>query len=224
MSENDAFREVDEEMQRERLKKLWDRYGAYVLGAAIAIILGVGGFKGWQSYQQGRAESAGADFDKALELARGKKPDEAMAGLQKLATEGQGGYRALAKLQLAQIAIDGGKPKDAGAIYDALVIDPIADQRFKDFAKIRAAQLMIDDASLPDMQNRLNDMTTSDNPWRHEARELLGLSAFKAGKLDVAEKTFNDILADVAAPRGLRQRAEVMLSLILAKTVKPAAG
>ena len=44
----DIFQEVDEEVRREQLKKLWDRYGLLVVILAILIVAGVGA---WRFYQ-----------------------------------------------------------------------------------------------------------------------------------------------------------------------------
>ena len=44
------LREIDEELKQERLHKLWDRYGNYAISGALALVIGVAGIKGWQSY------------------------------------------------------------------------------------------------------------------------------------------------------------------------------
>ena len=44
---SDIFREVDEDIRRDQIKKLWDRFGPYVLGLALLIVLGTAGYRGW---------------------------------------------------------------------------------------------------------------------------------------------------------------------------------
>ena len=53
--------------------------------------------------------------------------------------------------------------------------------------------------------------------WRFSAKEILGLAAFKEGKIADAERLFGEIVSDGEAPQGMRQRAEVMLTLLLEK-------
>ena len=36
----DIFNEVDEEVRRERLKQLWDRYGIFIIGLAVLLVVG----------------------------------------------------------------------------------------------------------------------------------------------------------------------------------------
>ena len=44
---SDIFHEVDEEVRREQLKKLWDRYGNYAVAAAVLLVLAVAA---WRAY------------------------------------------------------------------------------------------------------------------------------------------------------------------------------
>ena len=47
MAENDdsLLREVEEEIRREQMQKIWQRYNGLILGAAALIVLGVGGLQ-----------------------------------------------------------------------------------------------------------------------------------------------------------------------------------
>ena len=46
MSDTQFIREIDEELRRERLMKLWERYGAYAVGAAVLIVAATAGWRG----------------------------------------------------------------------------------------------------------------------------------------------------------------------------------
>jgi len=42
----DIFQEVDEEVRREQLQKLWQRYGHFAIAGCILIVVAVGGWRG----------------------------------------------------------------------------------------------------------------------------------------------------------------------------------
>jgi hypothetical protein len=44
-------REIDEELRREQLLKLWDKSGTYVLAGVVLVVLGVGGWKYYENRQ-----------------------------------------------------------------------------------------------------------------------------------------------------------------------------
>ena len=48
--QTDGFlREIDEELRQEHYEKLWKRYGKYVIGAAVALVVTVAGYQTWRS-------------------------------------------------------------------------------------------------------------------------------------------------------------------------------
>jgi hypothetical protein len=70
---SELFDEVDEEVRRDQLKKLWDRYSIVLIAGALLIIAAVGGWRGYQYLEAKKAAEAGAAFDKAAELAEQNK-------------------------------------------------------------------------------------------------------------------------------------------------------
>src|SRR3989304_7093838 len=96
---SDILREVEEELRRERYQKLWERYGIYLVGAALVIVVAVAGWRGWEWYQAREAARAGARFETALELGAAGKQAEADEILAALATTPPRGDRPLARLR-----------------------------------------------------------------------------------------------------------------------------
>ena len=214
--ESDALlREVDEELRRDQLKKLWEQYGTYFVIGAGLILVGIGGTQWWQGRKVAAAEAAGAKFEDALSLAASGKTEDAQKALAAIAATSQDSYAMLARLRLAGDANKAGKPDDAMAAYDA-VAKSASDPLIKDYARLQLATLKIDSADWTDMQNRLTDLIGDKNPWRYPARELLGLSALKAGKLDEARQTLAPISADPRVPQAIRERASALMSIVVA--------
>jgi hypothetical protein len=73
---------------------------------------------------------------------------------------------------------------------------------------------------LDDLQKKLGAFTVADSPWRHNAREIVGLAAFRLKDFSTAERFMNEIFADAEAPQAIKQRAQVMLQLIQPELVK----
>jgi hypothetical protein len=215
MSERDIFKEVEEDLRREQLARLWDRYGVYVLGVALAIVVFVGGFSGWRWYQAQQAMENGATFYAAADLANDEKYAEAREAMAKLGKGAPAGYRALARLEIAALHVKEGRKSDAVAAYDEVAADSSVDGVLKDFAKVQAAALRLDEAEPAEMTRRLENLDADGNPWRYSARELLALSAYRSGNTAESEKLFTRILSDPFAPAEMRRRAEGMLALLV---------
>jgi hypothetical protein len=211
----DTFiREVDEEMRRERLARVWQQYGLYFIVAAALLVVGVAGYKYMEYRRISTSETMGARYDAAAQLAANGKTDEAQKAFEGLAADAPAGYSGLARLRVAGALAKAGKSADAVAAYEALAKDGSADELLRDFASLQAAMLRLDTADWTEMQNRLNDLMNDRNPWRASARELFGLAAYKAGRMDDARKTFEQLLGDRAAPPAMVERIQIMLSMI----------
>jgi hypothetical protein len=211
----DIFQEVNEEVRREQLKKLWQRYGNYIAAACIIGVVAVGGWRGYEWWQGKKAAESGAAFEQAVALADSGKREEAEAAFAKLATDGTAGYRVLARLrEAAQIART--DPKAAIKAYEEIGADGSDDQVMRDFAMLRAGYLLVDTSSYGDLKAALEALTGANRPFRHSARELLALSAWKAGDTGAAQQWADAILTDPQSPPGTRSRAEVLSQLISA--------
>ena len=79
-------REIDEELRREQLLKLWDKYGTYVLAAVVLVVLGVAGWKIYENrvFQANRVAST--QYLVALTEFGAKRSSEAQKTLEDLAT------------------------------------------------------------------------------------------------------------------------------------------
>lgn len=213
--ERDAFlREIDEEVRRERYLKLWNQYGVYVLGVVGAIVLGVGGWKWYEADQRSAAARAGAQYAEITQLLSDGKKEDAISGFAQIVKEGPAGYTQLAKLRLAADARKNGKTDEALQYYEALANDTSADELLRGFAQLQIAALKVDTASWTETQNRLTDLVKDGSNWKYSARELMGLAAYKAGKFDEARKTFAELLAGTDTPGTIRQRAQMVMTLI----------
>jgi hypothetical protein len=210
---SEIFDEVNEELRREQLRKIWERYSALILGAAVLIVVGVGGWRGYQYWQAEQAAKSGAAFEAAVTLAEANKTAEAQAAFAKIATEGAGGYRMLAQFRSAA---ETGKSDAAAAVklYDAIVADGRAAAAEKDLAQLRAAELLIDTASYDDVRKRLEPLTATGRTFRHSAREMLALSAWRANDATAARQWLDMIAGDAETPSSMRSRAEALQALL----------
>ena len=211
----DIFQEVDEEVRREQLKKLWERYGNYIIAACVLVVIAVGGWRGYDWWQTNKANEAGAAFEQAVTLAESGKHQEAEAAFAKLASDGTAGYRVLA--QLREAAELGLTDRSAAVkAYDGLAADNSAGRVMQDLAALRAGYLLVDSSSYGDLRSRLEPLTGAERVFRHSARELLALSAWKAGDMGAARQWTGMITGDPQTPPGARSRAEILSELIAA--------
>jgi len=220
---SDILREVDEELRHERYRKLWDRYGLYVVGAAVLVVLAVAGWRGWEWYAARQAAESSVRFEAAMQLSREGKRAEAEGAFNALTKEGTAGYRTLSRFRAAAEA---GKSdaKVGVAAFDAIAADGSLEAAIRDIARVQAAYLLLDTASVAEIKGRMDPLAVPGGPFRHSANEIIGLAHYRAGEYEQAAKVFASIVNDPETPPALRQRAQVVNALVAgAAPARPAA-
>jgi hypothetical protein len=211
LSDN-IFNEVDEEVRRERLKQLWDRYGLYLIAIAVVFVVAVAAWRGYEYWQSSKAAAAGSAFEAAVTLAEEGKYAEAEKAFAEVAKVGTPGYQALARLRAAAAAAQR-DPKDAVRLYDELAVSGIGPS-LQDLAAVRAGFLLVDTAPVDEMRRRLDPLAAPDRPFRHSARELLALSAWKNGDTAGVKRYVEMITSDNQTPQAVRSRVDLLSALV----------
>lgn len=207
------FDEIDEDVRRDQLKRLWENYSIYIIAGVILIIAAVGGWRGYQYLEAKKAAEAGAAFDQAVELSEAGKHAEAEKAFADLAAKAPFGYRVLARLRMAA-EVASRDQQAAAKLFDEIAADRSVGVAERDLARIRAAQLLLESTSYPDMKERLEAAAAPDATFRHTARELLALSAWRANDASATRQWLDMIANDGQTPPSLRSRAEALQALL----------
>lgn len=210
---SDIFREIDEELRRDNLLKLWSRYGRYVLGLAIAVLIVAGGIMAWRDHQLSERRAQSTRYAAALSLAREGKETDAAKVFEAIAQEG-GGYADLASFEVADLLAKSGDRKGAAAAYERIAGARGLDPGFRDLAILLSVMHGLPEAEPQATIDRLAPMTAPGNPWRATALELTAAARLKSGDKSGALALFKSLADDTSAPQGLRTRAAEMAAAL----------
>lgn len=217
VNENDSFiREVNEELRSDQFRNAWRRYGMFVIAAAVLIVVGTAGYRGYEYWRESRASASGDRFLEALTLAKEGKNDEALQALAALERDGHGAYPVLARMRAATVQAEKGDSAAAVSAFRSIASDGSVPQVIRDVANLRAAWLMIDDGDYAKVSAAAEALATPRHAMRHSAREALGLAAYKTGDFDRAREWFEQIVEDAETPANVRNRARMLLDDIIA--------
>jgi len=211
----DIFKEVEEDLRREKLEQLWKRYGRAVIALAVLVVIGTAGSVAWQRYQQHREAQLAEQYGAAIALTDPTTGDlaKADAALANIADAG-GGYGALAALERAAVKAKAGDLDGAGKIYDGLASDSGAPAALRDLARLLKAMRLVDSGDPAALTASLAPLMAPENPWRFSATELTALLALKSGDQKRATELFTQLADDQAAPSSLRARAAEMAAAL----------
>jgi hypothetical protein len=203
---SDIFREIEDELRRDNLLKLWARYGKYIIAAAVMALVVAGAIVGWRNHVAAERRARGLQYSEALALARGGKPDAAAKEFAALAQQG-GGYGVPAEFERARLLAKGGDSTAAVALYDKIAATPGLDPDFRDLAVLLSVMHGMPEANAQAAVARLAPLTAKGNPFRPSALDLTATAKLEAGDRAGALAIYRQLADDLSAPQELRARA-----------------
>jgi hypothetical protein len=218
----DIFDEVGEDLRRDQMKRIWQRYSALIIGVAVLIVAGTAGWRGYESWQASQAETAGQNYIAALAATTGEDHKAAADALVAFASSAPKNYASLALFRAASERALAGETDAALAGFDALAKDTSNPQEMRDLATIRAAMIAVDREDLAAIKARVGALDTEISSWRHSARELIALAAVKAEAWEDARATIAKAVADPKAPQDVQARLRILQGVITAAVGEPA--
>lgn len=212
----DIFREIDEDLRTERYARLWRRYGKYVIGAAVAIVVVFGAWKAWDGYRTAQRVEQGERFAVAARLLQDGRASEAMDVFSALAAQSDSGYGILSRFYQASIRAKGGDRVGAIELYDAIAAGGSVPDSMRELATVLAGLQALNVPAIDNaaIEAKIQPLARAGSPYRHIAFEVLALAALRAENPEQAKTHYRAIVDDAAAPPGIRGRASQMLNIL----------
>lgn len=204
MSESESFiNEVSEELRRDRLFKLYKKFG-WVLAFIVAAIVGGTVYNEWsKSTQEKAAQQSGDLMQSAAAAGDATALDELVMSDAPLAV--------LALFEQANLRQSAGDTAGALAALRAVTADLTAPIVYTDLAWLKI--VMLDGANMnADERNSAYDRLMAEGaPYRLLAQEQRAMQYVRDGDIDAAKVELAAILVDPNITPGLRSRAQQLM-------------
>lgn len=209
---SDGFiREVDEAVRQDRLMAVWKQYGTYIVGASLAVVVGVAASVGWQNYQESQRAGHARAMAEATALLAEDKPAEAAAAFKALADDVGGGVAVVARLRAAGAEKEAGSPEAKLGLLEDLSDNQDASSVYRRLADLLVRQEAFNDSDADALIDELDQAAAPDNPWRSSLIELKAIAQMKAGRVDEARATLETLLESETTPDNMQRRAAELL-------------
>ena len=213
--DNDAFkREVDEELRRDQMLFVWQRYGRWILIAVVAGLLALAGWLYWQHQQNEIAGRQGEQLDAALADLASDNAEAAQPVLAELAGSDIDGYRAAALFSQANLLLQEEDLEGAAAKFAEVANDPDLPEELRNLARIRQTAAEYDTLDPQAVISRLSGLAVPESPWFGTAGEMVATAYLRAGNREAAGELYGQIARSDDVPPSIRQRVVQMASLL----------
>ncbi len=211
----DFFNEVEEDLRADRMRSLSRTYLPWAAGVVALAFLAAAGYGGWTYLRDKDTSAASVAYDQGLKAA--SVTGDVAAADRDFADAVKpmaGGYAVLARIQQAGLAVSQDRIPDAVKILDAAAKSAGDDHILGDLASLKAVYLLLDTASLAELQTRLKPLTEAGRPYRAEAYEAQAMAELKFGRTHDAKEDFGVLKILPDAPDALRRRADMAILAI----------
>tara|TARA_B100000131_G_scaffold270294_1_gene270047 strand:+ start:163 stop:780 length:618 start_codon:yes stop_codon:yes gene_type:complete len=182
MSE-EILSEIEEDLQKERIKKLWNVYGKYIILFIFSVILFVGGWQFYSIWQEKKLEKESNLFYKILN----EDSFTPFEGKSKFSL----GYDLLLKFQEANSLIKKGDQAAAQGIWSQIALNNSFDKIYRKMAILLSVMYLGDESSL---FSEFNEMVSLDDSLGVLSSEIKANILLKNGNKSQAKEIFQGII------------------------------
>jgi hypothetical protein len=196
--------EIKEDVRRDQLIEIWNKYGNYIIGIILIALLCTGVYLFWKHQIEKELYNEATVYEEALNLSKDGKTKEAKDKLNKLIATASVGYKTLASFELAKMKAD--DFKESLAIYQAMVNVAKIPEVYRQLASYKSMVIKVNNNQKVDFEAELRSLGNK-SPWLPSAIELEAIAYLKAGQDQKARSVFAQLSQSKEIPSGLRLRA-----------------
>ena len=204
MSE-EIITEIEEDLQKERLKKYWNLYGMYISSVIILVIFVIGGWQFSNFLENKKNNDASNNFLNILSISN-NDINQAINKINEL-NDLPNGYNFLLKFKKASLLNRTEKNTEAQLIWKDLYSDKSIVSDYQDIAIISS---LMNDYDQPELIVKLDDIIKNNIYFSNLSKELKASILYENGKIEESKDLFNEILNSP----GINQRSQERISNI----------
>ncbi len=216
INEQEAFiKEVDEDLKNENLKKLWNKYGIYIIILVVVALTTAVSYESIKKWYQQKLQQWSDSYAYALSLQNQGKYDESMDTFSYIAQQDYGIFSELAEMQKATILLNQKKNDEAFAIMNNIINNPSFNSHLRDTVILKLASYKLENAPIDEIQQLLAQIANDDaNSWQTSAQEMLALAYLRDGNISQAQNLYNQILENSKTSEAAKNRIRDILAVL----------
>lgn len=207
-------REIEEELQKERLLNFWKKYRFLIIGGIVAVILSTAGTQFYHSWKNKVRLAESNQFEAAVLKSVTGREKEATTELDTLSNTAKTNYKYLAALRSAGINLQNNNTQEALQKLKSVFEDSSAPSALKSAALLSYVGHQVDTEEPLKLLGLLEPLLTPQSEFFHPAIELKVSILLKQGKKDEAKKTLQDALLNPNLTPIVIERLNSLLSAI----------
>ena len=212
----EAFiKEVNEDLKNDELKKMWDKYGLYIIILVIAAVTAAVSFETIKAWYTKKIQTWSDTYAYALNMQAQGKYDESTASLNYIIEKEYGIFTELSQLQKINLLLEQGKNEDAIKLMENIANSDDFNPQLKQTVILKLASYKIENAPLEDIIALIGETANDENnSWQPIASEMLAIAYLHNGKVQEAKDIYSRLLANDKVSDVMKARINDIISVL----------
>ena len=206
---SDILRQVDEDLRKEKLTSLWNRFKLYIISIILLLIVSVSTYQYLEISKYNEKVSTIENYYKA---SNNGSIDEILDKLKKIKTSNEFS-KNLIELKMADIHIVNGD-MEQGSEKLSQIFKSKNKSILGDLALYKYLMLKIDKITLSEVNNLIEDFNSNENNFNYLFSELVGIKNIIDGQYLEGKIIFETLLKDPSVSNEIKIRAEKYINII----------
>ena len=208
---SDILRQVDEDLRKERLKKIYNKYGIYLIIFFILVTLVTIGYQVNKSINSKYNEDL---VEKYLSASTNSNLDEKFNSLIQLSESNHGMVSGLSALKAVNLLFEKGNIEEGRIKLKEIIENTQYDKIIIDLSKYYYLISVIDIVDDSEFELYLTNDVLVQSEFRFLFKELFAIRLLLKGDTDTSKIRFEEIIMDPSTPLEVNLRARKFINLV----------
>ena len=207
---SDIIRQIDEDLRREKLSKIWNKYGLYAVSTIIVIVFTVIGYQLNVSISKSKNEILVETFIKATNDNNFIKQ---IPLYEEIISSNNEYLSGLAALRTSNLQVQNGNIEEGYSTLEKIAENIEYDIIIRDLATYLLFMAKMEDPD--DLASNLNltNERIESSPFKYSFLEIIAVRKLILGDYAEAKKDFEDLISNLDLPIEIRNRAMKFIEL-----------
>ncbi len=202
---SDILRQVDEDLRKDRLLRIWKLYGVYIVSFVLVVLISLAGYQYYLFSAKSKNEIIVEKYISAINLT---DINAAISQLIELDESGNSYIKGLAKLKRAELYFTTEKKDMALELLESISSDDSLDEVIKDLALYKYLMVQLDVLDKDSYIEIIDSKHLEDSKFKYHFKELKALKLLIEGDQNESIELFESIIDNEDSPIDLKTRSE----------------
>ena len=207
------FNEVDEDIRKERYQNLWSKYGKYIIGLLVLIVIIFSLTQYLQSKNISDNKKILDTYFTAAENIEKNQLDLADQNLRIVYNEKNKTLAAISSIKLSQVYLEDNQKNKALLLLENIYNNNSIESIYRELALYKYIMINFENIEVSNIENLISSIKNNSNVFNLYFQEMIGIKYLTLGDNKKANSIFTNLSLDENTPFDLRIRLDKLIQI-----------